>query len=114
MGKSDRSGEGLVRVEGGADLVDLGAVNADGFVEDLGGDAELVGPVSHVGGDLGVDDVRVVRSLGVLFVGGVGFGFLGLLFVLCYVVFGHGETPVLVKGMFRVEVGMSGSVGSHS
>jgi len=26
----------------------------------------------------------------------VGFGFLGLLFVLGYVVFGHGETPVLL------------------
>jgi len=74
-----------VGVEGGSDLVDLGSVNADGFVEDLGGDAELVGPVGHVGGDLGVDLVRVVRSLGVLFVGGVWFVCFG-----CFVVLGHG------------------------
>jgi len=79
-----------VGVEGGADLVDLGAVDADGFVEDLGGDVELVGPVGHVGGDFGVDGVGVVRSLGVVFVGGVGFWFLGLLFVLYRIMFGHG------------------------
>ena len=79
----------LVGVKGGADLVDLGAVDADGFVEDLGGDAELVGPVGHVGGDLGVDLVEVVGSLGVVFVGGVGRGFLGLLFVLYGIMFGH-------------------------
>ena len=76
-------------VEGGADLVDFGAVDADGFVEDLGGDVELVGPVGHVGGDLGVDLVEVVGSLGVVFVGGVGRGFLGLLFVLYGIMFGH-------------------------
>ena len=80
---------GLVGVEGGADLVDLGAVDADGFVEDLGGDVELVGPVGHVGGNLGVDLVGVVRSLGVVFVGGVGRWFLGLLFVFDRIVFGH-------------------------
>jgi hypothetical protein len=82
-------------VEGGADSFDLGAVDADGLVEDLGGDSKLMGPVGHVGGDLGVDDMGVVGSLGMLFVGGVGLGFLGLLFVLGYIVFGHGETPVL-------------------
>ena len=72
---------GLVGVEGGADLVDLGAVDADGFVEDLGGDVELVGPIGHVGGDLGVDLFGVVGAGGVVFVGGVGRWFLGLLFV---------------------------------
>ena len=77
-------------VEGGADLFYLGAVDADGFVEDLGGDVELVGPVGHVGGDFGVDIVGVVGALGVVFVGGVGFGFFGLLFVLYGIVFGHG------------------------
>jgi hypothetical protein len=77
-----------VGVEGGADLVDLGAVDADGFVEDLGGDAELVGPVGHVGGDLGVDLVGVVGALGGFFVGGVGLVGFG-----CVVVLGHRVLP---------------------
>jgi hypothetical protein len=51
-----------------------------------------------------------MRPLGVVFVGGVGLNFFGLLFVLCGIVFGHGETPVLVKGMCRRGMGMS-SVG---
>jgi hypothetical protein len=71
-----------VGVEGGSDLVDFGAVGADGFVEDLGGDAELVGPVGHVGGDLGVDHVGVVGAFGVFFVGGVGFVGFGFVVVL--------------------------------
>jgi len=100
-------GGGLVGMEGGADLVDLGAVDADGFVKDLGGDAELVGPVGHVGGDLGVDDVGVVRSLGVVFVGGVGFDFLGLLFVLYGIMLGHRGPRVLVRRMCGFEAGMS-------
>jgi hypothetical protein len=53
-------------VEGGADLFDVGAVDADGFVELLAGDAELLGPVVDVGGQLGVDLFGVVGSLGVL------------------------------------------------
>jgi len=76
-------------VKGGADLVDFGAVGADGFVEDLGGDVELVGPVGHVGGDFGVDLVGVVGALGVFFVGCVGFVGFGLLLVFCGLVFGH-------------------------
>jgi len=75
-----------VGMEGGADLVDLGAVDADGFVEDLGGDVELVGPIGHVGGDLGVDLFGVVGAGGVFFVGGVGFVGFG-----CVVVLGHRE-----------------------
>jgi hypothetical protein len=80
----DCSGSSGVGVEGGADFVDVGAVDADGFVEDLGGDAELVGPVGHVGGDLGIDVVGVVGTFGVLFVGGVGLVGFG-----CVVVLGH-------------------------
>ena len=72
--------------EGGADLVDLGTVDADGFVEDLGSDAELVGPVGHVGGDLRVDLLGVMGAGGVVFVCGVGFVDFG-----CVVVLGHRE-----------------------
>ena len=77
-------GSGGVVGEGGADLVDVGAVGADGFVEDLAGDVELLGPVGDVGGDFGVDLFGIAGTLGVVFVEGVelvGFG--------CVVVFGH-------------------------
>ena len=70
--------------EGGADLVDVGAVGADGFVEDLAGDVELPGPVGDVGGDFGVDLFWIAGALGVVFVGGVEFVGLGGV-----VVFGH-------------------------
>ncbi len=40
----------LMMLEGGADFFDRGAMDADGFVEDLSGDLELVGPVTDVGG----------------------------------------------------------------
>jgi hypothetical protein len=63
--------------EGGADLVDVGAVGADGFVEGLTGDVELFGPVGDVGGDFGVDLFRVAGALGVVFVDGVEFVGLG-------------------------------------
>jgi hypothetical protein len=73
-----------VRVEGGADLFDVGAVGADGLVELVAGDAELFGPISDVGGHLGVDFFGVVRALGGFFVEGMGFvGFGGV------VVLGH-------------------------
>ena len=99
---SDLAEAKLVGVEGGADLFYLGAVDADGFVEDLGGDVELVGPVGHVGGDFGVDDVGVVGALGVVFVGGVGFYFLGLLLVLYRIVFGHrGASCTPLEGCVR-------------
>ena len=68
----------MVRLEGGADLGDVGAVSADGVVELFAGDAELVGPVGNVGGQLGVDLVGVVRALVVLLVRGMGLAGLGL------------------------------------
>ena len=72
-------------VEGGADLVDVGAVAADGFVEGVTGDAELFGPVGDVGGELGVDDFGVVRTFGgCVFVGGVSGVLFGGLFVLVF------------------------------
>jgi hypothetical protein len=58
-------------VEGSADFFYVGAVDADGFVELLAGDAELFGPVGDVGGHLGVDLFGVVGA-------GVGFGVLGV------------------------------------
>jgi hypothetical protein len=58
-------------VEGGADFFYVGAVDSDGFVELLAGDAELFGPVGDVGGHLGVDLFGVVGA-------GVGFGVLGV------------------------------------
>ena len=63
--------------EGGAELDDVGAVGADGLVEDVAGDVELLGPEGDVGGDLGVDlgvaggDLVAVLGFG-LFDGGGG------------------------------------------
>jgi len=54
-----------VLVEGGANLLDVGAVDANGFVELVAGDSELFGPVGDVGGHLGVDLFRIVGSFGV-------------------------------------------------
>ena len=59
-----RSGS-FVGVEGGTDLVDVSAVGADGFVELLAGDAELVGPVGDVGCHFGIDDFGVVGAFDV-------------------------------------------------
>ena len=59
-----RSGS-FVGVEGGSDLVDVGAVGTDGFVELLAGDAELVGPVGDVGCHFGIDDLGVVGAFDV-------------------------------------------------
>jgi hypothetical protein len=66
-------------VEGGADLFDVGAVDADGFVELVAGDAELFGPIVDVGGHLGVDLFGVVGTclgFSVLCVGSAKFGLL--------------------------------------
>ena len=52
-------------VEGGADLFYVGAVDADGFVKLVAGDVELLGPVSDVGGHLGVDLLGVVGAFDV-------------------------------------------------
>jgi hypothetical protein len=51
--------------EGGAYLVDVGAVGADGLVEEIVGDAELFRPVDDVGDHLGVDLPGVVGALDV-------------------------------------------------
>jgi hypothetical protein len=73
-------------MDGGADLVHVGAVTADELVELVAGDAELSGPIGDVGGHFGVDLLGVVRALGgVLFFGGVGFMHFGIVVVL-----GHG------------------------
>jgi hypothetical protein len=66
-------GFGLFGVEGGADLLDVSAVGADGFVELVAGDVELFGPEGDVGGHFGVDLFGIVGALGVFFVKGVGF-----------------------------------------
>jgi hypothetical protein len=72
--------------EGGADLVDVGAVGANGFVELVAGDAELFGPICNVGGHFGIDLFEVVRALGgVVFVKGVGFVAFGSVVVLGHV-----------------------------
>ena len=52
-------------MERGADLVDVGAVGADGFVELLAGGVELGGPVGDVGGHFGVDLLGVMGALDV-------------------------------------------------
>jgi hypothetical protein len=70
--------------ESGADFVDVGAVDADGFVQNLAGDVELFRPVGNVGGDFGVDLFGIAGALGVLFVGSVGLVGFG-----CIVVLGH-------------------------
>jgi hypothetical protein len=69
-------------VEGGADLLDVSAVGADGLVELVAGDAELAGPVVDVGGYFGVDLFRIVGALGVFFVEGVWFVAFGYVVVL--------------------------------
>lgn len=77
------AGAGLF-VEGGADLLDVSAVGADGLVELVAGDAELPGPVVDVGGHFGVDLFGIVGALGVFFVEGVWF-----VAFRCVVVLGH-------------------------
>jgi hypothetical protein len=72
-----------VGVEGGADLVDVGAVTADELVELVACDAERFGPVGDVGSHFGVDLLGVVRALGgVVFFEGVGFVDFGIVAVL--------------------------------
>jgi hypothetical protein len=85
--------DGLAVVEGGADLVDVGAVAADELVELVAGDAKLFGPVGDVGGHFRVNLFGVVRALGdAVFVEGVGFGTFGSAVVL-----GHGMHPLFVS-----------------
>jgi hypothetical protein len=64
----------FVRVEGGANLVDVGAVTADELVELVACDAERCGPVGDVGRHFRVDLLEVVRAIGgVVFFEGVSF-----------------------------------------
>jgi len=53
---------GLVRVQGGTDFFDVGAVGANGFVKLVAGDVELFGPIGDVGGHFGVDLFGVVGA----------------------------------------------------
>jgi len=77
-------------VEGCAELVDVGAVAADEFVELVASDAELFGPVGDIGGHFGVDLFGIVRALGgVFFVQGVRFVDFGIVVVL-----GHRVLPL--------------------
>jgi hypothetical protein len=96
--------------QGSTHLVDVGAVDADCFVEDLAGDVELLRPVGDVGGELGVDLVGVVGTLGVLLVEGVGLVGLG-----CVVMLGHAGSSfrwVLMVGCGWVIVdGLAARVG---
>ena len=60
-------------MDGGAKLVDVGAVRADELVEFIARDAELLGPVCNVGSHFRVDQLGIVRTLGgVVLVQGVG------------------------------------------
>ena len=78
--------------EGGAELVGVCAVGADGLVQRVAGDVELLGPVGDVGGHLGIDLPGVVGALGgVVLVLGVELVCLG-----CVVVFGHSGFPLLL------------------
>ena len=52
-----------VRGEGGTNFDHVISVNADGFVQSLSGDAELLAPVVDVGGDLRVDFVGAAGSV---------------------------------------------------
>src|ERR1017187_4684088 len=102
MGRAELDGSGGVVGEGGADFVDVGAVGADGFVQDLAGDVELFGPVGDVGGDFGVDLFGIAGAFGVVFVGGVRLvGFGGV------VVLGHAGVlfPVVLFRWMRMEGG---------
>jgi hypothetical protein len=78
-------GFGLFVVEGSADLLDVSAMGADGFVELVAGDVELLGPIGDVGGHFGVDLFGIVGALGVFFVEGVWFVVLGYVVVLGHV-----------------------------
>ena len=49
--------------ESGADLRDLGSVDADGLVKGIAGDTEFLAPVLDVGGDLGVDLVGIAGAV---------------------------------------------------
>lgn len=76
-------------MEGGADFFDVGSMRADGFVELIAGDAELLRPVGDVRRHLGVDVFAVVGAFCVFFVESVGFVGFGSVVVL-----GHWMVPL--------------------
>ena len=94
-------------MEGGADLFDVGAVGADGFVELVAGDAELFGPVGDVGAHFGVDVFGIVRALGgVVLMEGVGFVGFG-----CVVMFGDVGSSFRVLLLRWMRIGVVGMAG---
>jgi hypothetical protein len=95
-------------VEGGTDLFDVGAVDADGFVELVAGDVELFGPVMDVGRHLGVDLFRVMGAglgFGVLGVGGAEFGFLDFFVLVRFGVVGVRHVFGPLFSFFRLDAG---------
>jgi hypothetical protein len=60
-------------------------MRTDGFVELIAGHTELPGPICDVGGHLGVDLLRVVRTFDVFLMGGVRFVTFGGIVVLGHV-----------------------------
>jgi hypothetical protein len=76
-------------MDGGADPVNASAVAANDFVESVTGDAELLGPVSDVGGHFWVDLFGVVRALG----GGVFMDGVRSVALWSVLMLGHGVFP---------------------
>ena len=58
-------------MERSTNLFDVDAVAADCLVKSVTGDSKLLRPIGNVGRQLRIDDLGIVRSLCVLFVGGV-------------------------------------------
>jgi hypothetical protein len=75
----------------GTHFLSVGSMGADRFVELVAGHTELLGPICDVGGHLGVDLLRVVRTFDVVLMGGVWFVSFGGVVVL-----DHGALPSTV------------------
>jgi hypothetical protein len=75
----------------GTHFLSVGSMGADRFVELVAGHTKLLGPICDVGGHLGVDLLRVVRTFDVFLMGGVWFVSFGSVVVL-----GHGVFPSIV------------------
>jgi hypothetical protein len=73
-----------VRVKGGANFLCVGSMGPDRFVELIAGDAELLRPICDVGGHLGIDFLRVVRTFDVFLMGGMRLVILGGVMVLSH------------------------------